>query len=190
VLCDVASASLHELERTFALLEARGTEELLEQGVDAATIAFRRSYDARYAGQSFELSIPHGDSLDDVASSFHQAHRNRYGYHVPEERIELVNARSNASGKLPRSSQSAAREPVIPSAAPQARSRGTNHRDNVKRRVWMDEQFVTAPIYQRDSLEAGATIDGPAIVEQYDTTTYVPDRWKCEAGENLVLVRL
>ncbi|HKE37484.1 MAG TPA: hydantoinase/oxoprolinase family protein, partial [Candidatus Baltobacteraceae bacterium] len=101
LLCDVDSASLGELERTFASLEDRGRSELLEQGVDPETIAFRRTYDARYAGQSFELSIPHGDSLVDVATSFHRAHRARYGYNVPDERIELVNARLNASGTLP-----------------------------------------------------------------------------------------
>jgi N-methylhydantoinase A/oxoprolinase/acetone carboxylase beta subunit len=42
-------------------------------------------------------------------------------------------------------------------------------------------------VYQRDSLEPKTVIDGPAIVEQYDTTTYVAPEWRCEAGEALAL---
>jgi len=189
LLCDAGNAPLDELRSSFESLQARGREELLAQGVDAATIQFRRTYDARYAGQSFELSIPDGDSLEAIASHFHDAHRVRYGYHVPDERIELVNARLTASGKLQHCHPERTRtEPM--SRAPDAsapESKDSYH--VVKRRVWIDGAYANVPLYQRDLLQAGAKIEGPAIVEQYDTTTFVAPRWKCEAGETLVLVR-
>jgi N-methylhydantoinase A len=182
LLCDAGSASLDQLEATFAALESSGRSELLEQGVDAATMSFRRTYDARYAGQSFELMILHGGSLEEIASRFHQAHRAHYGYHVPGERIELVNARLHASGKLQH------RHPER-SARAQRTSKVEGQVQQVQRRVWIDERYVNVPVYQRDALQPGMTIEGPAIVEQYDTTTYVAPRWRCEAGETLAMVR-
>jgi N-methylhydantoinase A len=177
LLCDVDRASFDELERVFAALESRGRDELLEQGVDAATVAFRRTYDARYAGQSFELSIPHGDSLGDVAAHFHHAHRTRYGYHVPDERIELVNARLSATAKL---------HVTAPKAiAAQARGEAAS-----ARKVWVDYAFVDVPVFQRDTLATDGTITGPAIIEQYDATTYVAASWRCKVSDTLQLVRM
>jgi N-methylhydantoinase A len=180
LLCDADRSSLEDLERTFASLESRGRAELIEQGVEAGTIEFRRTYDARYGGQSFELSIPHGDSLAGVASHFHRAHRSRYGYQVPNERIELVNARLLASGKLP--------QHVTPGKAPQrgASSKGSS---NASRRVWIDGAYAGVPVYQRESLAPDGTIDGPAIVEQYDTTTYVAPEWRAEVDTPALRLR-
>ena len=176
----IDSASFEELGRTFAGLETRGRGELIEQGVDAATIAFRRTYDARYAGQSFELSIPHGDSLDDVAGAFHRAHRARYGYHVPGERIELVNVRLNATGKLAGAAESS-RSSVT--------ARSSNESSKVLRRVWIGNAFDDVPVYRRDSLWPNTTVDGPAIIEQYDTTTYVPPGWSAQTDTTALRLR-
>jgi N-methylhydantoinase A len=35
-------------------------------------------------------------------------------------------------------------------------------------------QPVAAPVYRRDDLEAGAAVEGPCVVEQLDSTTFVP----------------
>ena len=47
--------------------------------------------DLRYAGQSFELTVPLGG---DVAESFHRAHENRYGYADRDRAVELVAVRT------------------------------------------------------------------------------------------------
>ncbi len=88
------------LARFFDESESSARGELLAQGAHAATIAFRRQYDARYRGQSFELTIEHDPDPAEVAQRFHRAHRARYGYDVPDETVELVNARLMASGKI------------------------------------------------------------------------------------------
>ena len=49
------------LQRWFEESEERARVSLIEQGVQPQTVAFRRQYDARYRGQSFELTIDHGD---------------------------------------------------------------------------------------------------------------------------------
>jgi N-methylhydantoinase A len=49
------------------------------------------------------------------------------------------------------------------------------------RKVWYrDYDFVDASIYERNLLPIGATFDGPAIVEQQDTTTVIPPRTHCK----------
>jgi len=59
------------------------------------------------------------------------------------------------------------------------------------RRVWDNGAFVDAVVYDREKLAAGATFAGPAIVEQYDTTTWIPAGWgaRLDTGGNLVLER-
>jgi len=59
------------------------------------------------------------------------------------------------------------------------------------RRVWDVGAFVDAMVYDREQLPAGAAFDGPAIVEQYDTTTWIPSGWRAQADAagNLLLER-
>jgi N-methylhydantoinase A/oxoprolinase/acetone carboxylase beta subunit/N-methylhydantoinase B/oxoprolinase/acetone carboxylase alpha subunit len=167
------------LEALFKKHEDAARTQLVEQGVAHDAIGFRREYDARYRGQSFELTIEHGDSLDAIARNFHAAHRARYGYSADDEPIELVNARTTARGSL--------------LCHPERSERDTAERAQSKdslttRKVWIDGAFTEVPVYDRDALEDGARIEGPAIVEQYDTTTYVAPGWTCESsGDALVL---
>jgi N-methylhydantoinase A len=57
------------------------------------------------------------------------------------------------------------------------------------RRAWDAGAFADAAIYDRERLRAGDAFTGPAIVEQYDTTTWVPSGWRAQAddGGNLQL---
>jgi N-methylhydantoinase A len=57
--------------------------------------------------------------------------------------------------------------------------------------VWDDGAFVDARLYERERLARGATVAGPAIVEQYDTTTWIASGWSgtVDAHDNLILER-
>ncbi|MBV8283142.1 MAG: hydantoinase/oxoprolinase family protein [Candidatus Eremiobacteraeota bacterium] len=190
LLCDLAATSIDELEAEFVRLESLARRSLIDQGVDPKTVTLRRTYDARYAGQSFEIPIVHADSIDAIEQAFGAEHRARYGYDVAGERIELVNARLHARGKLPSASlviPSAARSAVIPSAARSAKSRDHSF---TLRSVWIDGAYTDAPVYQRDALPE-TPIDGPAIIEQYDATTYVAPGWRCSRdAEGALVLRL
>src|SRR5947208_2858379 len=64
----------------------------------------RRFADCRYQGQSFELEVmapDEGDTTSGLARAFHDAHRERYGYALPEEAIEVVNLRVRAEAPRP-----------------------------------------------------------------------------------------
>jgi N-methylhydantoinase A len=164
------------LQCWFEESEQRAAASLIEQGVRPQTIAFRRQYDARYRGQSFELTIDHGDCAEAIARRFHDAHHARYGYDVPGEIVELVNARLTGVGSLP------SRDAVsLPPG-----DRAERHDD--KRRLWLDGSFVDVPVLQRVALEDGARIEGPAIVEEYDCTTYLAPAWSLCADRGLLLL--
>jgi N-methylhydantoinase A len=122
--------------------------------------------DARYVGQNFELAIDLGNAdplpaADAIRQHFFAEHERAYGFHNPADRIEIVNFRLIAVGKL---RQPAAR-PGEPrdSGAPEAGSR---------RKVWFEaEKAEDTPVYDRATLMPGDTIAGPAVIEQLDSTT-------------------
>ncbi|MGC9992073.1 MAG: hydantoinase/oxoprolinase family protein [Candidatus Cybelea sp.] len=165
------------LQRWFEECEERAVVSLIEQGVQPQTIAFRRQYDARYRGQSFELTVDHGKSPEAIAQRFHDAHRSRYGYDVPGEIVELVNARSTGAGSLP--ARRAVPSPPLERA----------ERRESKRLLWLDGSFSDVPVLQRAALEGRVRVEGPAIVEEYDCTTYLAPQWSLDADRGMLLLQ-
>jgi N-methylhydantoinase A len=125
----------------------------------------------RYAGQNYELPIrlPEGPidfgTLDQLAEAFTQAHQRLYGFVADGEPVQLVTYRVEAIGLVPKAQLN-----PQPDAGPDASGAVIGARD-----VWLPEAsgFVSCKIYDRDKLQAGNRIMGPAIVEQMDATTVV-----------------
>src|SRR5262249_37785346 len=99
---------LEEVEREFTSLQREGRRVLEQDGVASQGIAFRRFFEMRYAGQSFELTIPvpesnwHDGQLQAAVIAFHREHQRAYGFSAPEEPTELVTVRVAAIGRMPR----------------------------------------------------------------------------------------
>jgi N-methylhydantoinase A len=176
------------LARIFDEREACGRTALIEQGASPETIAFRREYDARYRGQSFELAIEHDDSPATIAQRFHDAHRTRYGYDVPGEAIELVNARLTATGSVmlrrTQRDTGSIRDEKAPCHPELVEGRHGN-----KRSVWIEDTFVGVPVFARGALGPDRSVDGPAIVEEYDSTTYLAPGWSLRLQGELLDLR-
>jgi N-methylhydantoinase A len=125
----------------------------------------------RYAGQNYELPIPLPDgpintaTLDALAEGFAEAHRRMYGFVAEGEPVQLVTFRVEAAGTVPKASF----DPQ-PDSGPDASGAII-----ATRKVWLPEVggFIACPVYERDKLNAGNRIAGPAIVEQMDATTVV-----------------
>jgi N-methylhydantoinase A len=175
---EIDDASVRAL---FGELEQQAREFLLGQGAPEESIAFRREYDARYRGQSFELDVLHAPTVRAAVERFHEKHERRYGYAVPDEPVEFVNARLTATA--PAGSES----PPLRSA-PLASARGRSIPHDDKRQVWIDGAYVETPVYARESLGAHAVIDGAALIEQYDTCTYVPPGWSARVQDAMLIV--
>jgi N-methylhydantoinase A len=148
-----------EVESVFAELERAGREELRREGLADDRIEFLRQIDLRYVGQSYELTIPAGDGL---LERFHAEHDRVYGFAAPAEAVELVSVRVASVGRIDK---------------PPARTleHGTAPEPKERRDVYFAETdgYVDCPIYDRYALPAGASLAGPGVIEEFDSTTVV-----------------
>jgi N-methylhydantoinase A len=166
-----------------AALDGEAHAALRAQGVPDDKIRTVVELDVRYTGQSFDLTVPFDGDEAAIAEAFHLRHERRYGYASRDERVELATVRVTAIG-----SAGAAPHTAIA-------GNGTRHHANDARigtrRAWDDGRFVEAAVYDREKLVAGSAFDGPAIVEQYDTTSWIPAGWSaaCDAAGNMIVER-
>ena len=162
-------------------LDAQAHAALREQGVADAKIRTVVELDVRYAGQSFDLTIPFDGDAPAIAEAFHQRHERRYGYASRDEKVELATVRVTAIGS--------AGAPPLTTIASNGATADAGAARIGSRRVWDAGGFVDATVYDRERLTAGTAFDGPAIVEQYDTTTWIPRGWHASADTtgNMIL---
>jgi N-methylhydantoinase A len=159
----------------FREMERRALEELGKRGLATSNASTITSLDLRYYGQGYELEVPVSLPIDvgQVARSFEERHEAVYGYRHEGERIEVTALRLTLT--LP------VRRPPLTSLAQARPSRAGPEMG--ERRVFFEGSWVTAPIYSRELLPLGATIPGPAIIEEYDSTVVLPPRWSCTRNE-------
>ncbi|ELK44404.1 N-methylhydaintoinase (ATP-hydrolyzing) A, partial [Haloferax sp. BAB-2207] len=158
------------VESAYADLEA----DTLDDVTDPADAAVRRAADLRYVGQSFELTVPVGETFDAeaVEARFHEAHESAYGYRL-DDPVELVNVRATA---------------VVERDALDVTYRGGGDARKDTREAFFDGAFRETPVYDRDGLGAGTTVEGPAILEQHESTVVVPPAWGGTVGADGTLV--
>jgi len=173
----LAPAQLPAIDAGFAELRRRGEAWLAEERADAAASVSEWSADLRYVGQSFELVLSlTGGSLDEssvaaLVEAFHQRHREYYGYDIRDQSVELVNLRLALT--VPRRRPSFSAAVAAPVGKPGSRE------------VWFPAVgYVRSPVYDRSQLVPGMAFDGPAIVEQMDTTTVIPPSARCRIDDS------
>ncbi len=177
------------LEEEFHGMEGQARAELRQEGLPANEMVSRRYLDARYVGQSFELTIDfpalsrRTDLRRAIANSFYQAHLQRFGYADRNEAVEIVNLRLKM--------ELAVEKPRATLQPPQQQSGQT---DVAVARIGQTEVVfrqgaVAATLYDRDLLSPGDTVEGPALLVQLDTTIVVPPGWSGSVDPcgNLVL---
>jgi N-methylhydantoinase A len=141
---------------------------LEKDGIERGRIRLAREADVRYAGQSMEVRVPAPAGEVDAAfiagtiDAFHAAHLKAFGYnYAGRQKIEIVNFCVSGFGMIDR--------PAIPklgtatAAKPQWRNRP----------VYFSGGFRDTPIYDRSALPAGFRLDGPAVVEEFGSTTVI-----------------
>jgi N-methylhydantoinase A len=181
-LADITAEAVNVM---FAHLTAQAAEELRGDGFAGDRIRIERALDMRYAGQGYEIAIPcpaqplAADGLTALRTSFDAQHKAMFGHMAPEEPVEIVSYRVRGIGLLP------------PVAMPKFKRAGTALADARRetRRVRFDGSERDCPVYQRERLDVGLDIAGPAILDQLDCTTVIcpgqvarVDEWK-----NLIL---
>jgi N-methylhydantoinase A len=156
------------LNSIYAEMEAKGRELLLDAGVALPDMQFVRSADMRYAGQGFEISValPAGQygpgQLEEFRRAFEKDYQDIYQRLCPEIPIEGVNWRLVATGPRPQI------------GAGTWWSRGASLGEALKgrRRIYLPGpgRYEEAPVYDRYRLPVGVKFDGPAVVEEREST--------------------
>jgi len=166
------------LSAAVAQLEARTRETLaLEASAVAQTVG---ALDMRYRGQSYELTVPlilppSAANLEAAVDAFHRGHAQRYGYAMPAETVEAVTLRIRSS--IPGSQIGLPCRPLSGGDAAAARLGD--------RKVWFDTRGpMTAACYQREHLEPGNRVAGPALVLQYDSTVLLAPGWTASVDQS------
>lgn len=137
-----------------------------------ADARFAYAADLRYAGQSYEVPVelpaPGPGFRREVEDAFTAVYERVYGYADVGAPIELVNARARVVGETPK-------PPALPPSG-----NGASPASGDRRRIRWEGAEHEAAIVERAALAAGAVVAGPAIVVQYDTTTFVPPGYRLE----------
>ena len=165
-------------EEVFGTLEARAREHLRAEGFADDAISTTRTADMRFAGQWFELGVPvpsAPESLDEVERLFRAAHLERYQVDM-DRPVEFVNFRVSGRGRV--------HKPELV----RARDGGREADPSSHREVYIDGELRELPVYERAALATGATISGPAVVEEFGSTTVVAPGFSCRAHELGALV--
>lgn len=168
-LATLGEGLVADMTGIFAGLEAQAEHWFAEEKVATADRRLRRTADLRYHGQNYELAVdvPDGPitaaTIAALARGFAETHERLYGFVAEGEPVQLVTYRVEAIGHVPK----AAFRPE-PDAGPDASAAIIGSRE-----VWFPEAggFADCRVYDRDKLEAGNRIAGPAIIEQMDSTT-------------------
>jgi N-methylhydantoinase A len=173
--------SADAVNHMFARLEALAAEELRDDGFASDRIRIERALDMRYAGQGYEITMPceaaalQSAGLDGLRRQFDQQHRAMFGHMAPEQAVEVVSYRVRGLGLVP------------PVELPRFKPTGATLADALRqtRQVRFDGRDVACPVYQRERLDVGLTLPGPAILDQFDCTTVIHagqtarvDEWK------------
>jgi N-methylhydantoinase A len=155
----VDDETLARAEPLFAELEEEGAAILAASGVAAGDLTHERSIDMRYVGQGFEVSVPVSRG-EDLNRAFEAAYVRAHGRTGPDVPIEAISWRVLTRGP----------DPDLRLVAP---ATGDGDAGKGTRDVWFDDRYVPTPIHDRYRLRPGTRIEGPAIVEERESTTVV-----------------
>jgi len=170
-----SSPDLDKLQRDFEEIENEALEMLARDGVVGDDAVVRRLADCRYVGQGYELRVPVSsgrvtkETITGVKESFHDIHEKEYKRRFDEWDVEIVNIRVEAIGKIKAIEW---HEIEAGGEAPDAEAL-TSRRD-VLFEIDGEIRAIATPHYSREKLKAGNVVNGPAIVEQVDSTTLIP----------------
>jgi N-methylhydantoinase A len=178
---------LHELSAStlaaaWQTLQNAAQVWIADQSSGMAMDPFRISYaaDMRYEGQGYDVPVAlrrewleTGDR-DRIAAAFHAAHRAVYGHATEENEVWLKELRVHLSGPIPR---------------PRLRAVRTDEPEPVSRRqIRLFGQTIEAAILSRAVLQNDDVIQGPAILNQMDTTTLIPPGWQASLAPSGALI--
>jgi N-methylhydantoinase A/oxoprolinase/acetone carboxylase beta subunit len=170
----VSSLDVFALQQGFEALEAQAYAQLEADGIPPERMVIQRIADCRYLGQGYELrvDVPSGaidaEWVTKVRTDFDDIHLREYSRRFEESDVEIPNVRVRGIGLMPPLEMP---ETAGGSGSP---ADALRHEGEAWFRVDGSLERVATRYYDRAALRAGNRLEGPAIVNQYDSTTVIP----------------
>lgn len=187
-LLGMSTSNAPELDRIFDELFEQGETWFDEEGISADQRYRLRRMDLRYRGQNFELPVELPDNyrfdqsgMEPVIELFHKEHERVYGYRSTDALVEVVTFRLEVSSG---GSQVQARRDEV------ERSQSADAISDIRNACFdPNDGYHPVEVYERSRLSAGDRINGPAIIEQMDTTTVLMPGDVCRVDDfrNLII---
>ncbi len=164
------SVDLNEINQNLGEYERTAVEELKKSGFSGSPL-IQRTISMRYSGQNYEreIALPPGDIDSNIymalLNAFHEEYRLFYGYCFKDEVIEFIHFGISAVGdtikpKIPKLQRGSCIEPIT-----------------TRQVYFKDYGYQICPIFNRNDLLADCVIEGPAVVEEMDSTSLIyPDQ--------------
>ena len=160
------------LDEVFAEMVEEGRATLANAGVLASEMRFMKAADLRHVGQGHEITVPLPDglladvSLDDTLRPFfYEQYEAIYGHAHRHLGLEVMTLRLTATGGMPNI--------ALPTVEPDPASVDAARKGTCPAYFADLGGFVDTPVYDRYALKAGSTFEGPAIVEEKDSTAVI-----------------
>jgi len=165
----IAELSFDSIDAVFNAMKQEGISELQDSVPGMGGIRASYSADMRYVGQEHAVTVELPADLFStrdragLKAAFDAAHLQHYGYSSQTQPAEIVSVRCAVIGILPK-----------PEIVPIRKGGERPDAEPAWRKVYFDRYgYVDTPVYARTDLTAGNKIEGPALIEEYATTTVV-----------------
>jgi len=165
----------NQFKKYFAEMKEQGIKILKEEGInDEKRIEFSYFLDLRYSRQYHEVTVQVTESdienanWDSIAAKFHPAHNELFGYSLEEEKtpVELINLRLKVIGKTDK--------PKFTMMDYHGESSEHAYKNSRKAYIPSEKEFKEIPVFDSLKLKFGNRVSGPAILEQINTTAFIP----------------
>ncbi|MCP4457073.1 MAG: hydantoinase/oxoprolinase family protein [Cytophagales bacterium] len=183
-MCTFSTLESQNFLQLFEEMKVEAIATLVEEGIGESQIKYYPSLDLRYVGQYHEVSLEVevddilSMNLDSMKKSFHAEHNRRFGYELSEEgtELEVINLKLRAIGEIEKL-QSLSASTTNDSATLESAIKG-------KRQAYVPEkdEMQEVVVYDGDNLSSSFIIEGPAIIEQINTTIFLGESYNCETG--------
>jgi len=162
-----ADADTDALEAMYVSLETEAAGRLRQERVADENALLQRQISMRYLGQWRSLSVSIGSgshALAEAVETFHEQHEREFAFSQKDQPVEIYQLHLTAIGKTPKPSFKPAVELNADPGTPR----------EIRSVYFGDVGWVDTPVYERDSMPAGAMFSGPAVIDQFDSTTVIP----------------
>tara|TARA_Y100000310_G_scaffold17112_1_gene16980 strand:- start:3929 stop:6046 length:2118 start_codon:yes stop_codon:yes gene_type:complete len=178
------------IDKTFFLnlydeMKQESLDTLAQEGIGSEQTEFIPTLDLRYVGQYHEVPLQVGMddissfNLDKIKPEFHKEHNRHFGYSLEEEgtELEIINVRLRAIGITEKPNSFAKMDESDPEKNPDFALKS-------KREAYVPEldELKEIHVYDGDKLTGKYTIEGPAIIEQINTTIFLGETYDCDTG--------